>query len=66
MMGIDKNILRKKQLLQDIKKKVKSKFYNDLLTTWFSVINNNVRSISDLLDENIFDNPLFLTDNKML
>ena len=46
--------------------KVNSKFYNDLLTTGFSVINNNVRSMSDLLHENIFDNPLFLTDNKML
>ena len=66
MMGIDKNILIKKQLLQDNGNKGSSKFYNDLLTTWFNVINNNVRLILDLLDENIFDNPLFLIYNKML
>ena len=54
MMGINKNIIMKKQLL-DIKNKVKSNFYNDLLTSCFNVINNNIRSNSDLLQENVLD-----------
>ena len=66
LMGIEKSMLNRKQLLKDILKKAKTNFYADLLTVWFSVINANVRSVSDLLDENIFDNPLFLIDNKML
>ena len=53
-------------MLKDIIKKTKTNFYADLLTVWFSVINANVRSVLDLLDENIFDNPLFLIDNKMI
>ena len=53
-------MLNRKQLLKDIIKKTKTNFYADLLTVWFSVINANVRSVLDLLDENIFDNPLFL------
>ena len=61
-----KSILNRKQLLNDITKRAKTYFYADLLTVWFSFINANVRSVSDLLDENIFDNPLFLIDNKMI
>ena len=66
VMGIEKSILNRKQLLNDITKKAKTYFYADLPTVWFSFINANVRSISDLLDENIFDNPLFLIDNNMI
>ena len=66
LMGIEKSMLIRKQLLKDITKKAKTNFYADLLTVWFSIINANVRSIPDLLDGNIFDNPLFLKDNKMI
>ena len=52
LMGIEKSMLTTKQLLKDITKKAKTNFYADLLTVWFSVINANVRSVSDLLDEN--------------
>ena len=45
---------------------VKTKFYIDLLGTWYNFIKRDIKSISDRLDEPIFNNPLLTINNNLL
>ena len=66
LMGTTKEKLLITQRFKDIQHTGKTKFYTDLLSTWYNFIKSDIKSISDLLDEPIFNNPLLTINNNLL
>ena len=63
LMGLDKSNLLKKQFFHNLRKNIKTSFYDNLLDIWFHFLLKNLNSIDSFIQEPIFDNPHFLVGN---
>ena len=55
-MGLDKSNLLKKQVFHNLRKYIKTSFYDNLLDTWFHFLLKYLNSIDSFIQESIFDN----------
>ena len=63
LMGLDKSNLLKKQFFHNLRKNIKTSFYDNLLDIWFHFLLKNLNSMDSFIQEPIFDNPHFLVGN---
>ena len=64
LMGYKVSEIFEKKRILTFHKYAKTTYYKSVLMSWFNIILTKPSSLDELLEENLFENPLFTTENK--
>ena len=65
-MGMTVKDILSQQLFISVRHKIKTRFYTNLLLTWFEFQRINSQDINDFMDQNLFNNPAIVIGNSMI
>ena len=65
-MGMTVKDILSQQLFISVRHKIKTRFYTNLLLTWFEFQRINSQDINDFMDQNLFNNPAIVIGNSTI
>ena len=65
-MGMTVKDILSQQLFISVCHKIKTRFYTNLLLTWFEFQRINSLNINDFMDQNLFNNPAIVSGSSMI
>ena len=66
LMGMTVKDILSQQLFISVRHKIKTRFYTNLLLTWFEFQRINSQDINDFMDQNLFNNPAIVIGNSTI